>query len=371
MTRTLPSRAAAFALTVGLALAAGAASGQTAYKLPPKAVVDLVDAPLPAQAVVSPTGDAVLLVDPEAYPPIAVLAEPMLRLAGVRITPATGCRQRTLRYTGVSVAVCFSGGDGEAHRAAAPRRGSASRWGRTTGAAWERPRLGGWRRAMGRRRRPRLAQAVAGVRLNDVLGAPFAWEGDALLVRSVPPGRGAGAARAPRFPSGRIVEETAGKASRMATYQDLLRDAHDEALFEHYARASWRASTPRTGSGEAGRRAGALHRRRASPDGRYLLVHLSQAVLDPRAVRLLRARGRGVGRLREAGATGRRPAGSDDVAAQGVPTARAMSRGSRCAGHVVWAEALDGGDPRARSPHRDQSDGLGRRSPGSRRAAAR
>ena len=60
-------------------LAALPAPAQEPYKLPPKEVVELVDAPPPPQAVVSPTGDAVLLAEPEAYPPIALLAEPVLR----------------------------------------------------------------------------------------------------------------------------------------------------------------------------------------------------------------------------------------------------------------------------------------------------
>ena len=90
-------------LTIGLVLAALPAAAQAPYKLPPREVVDLIDAPPPPQAVVSPTGDAVLLAEPEAYPPIALLAEPILRIGGVRISPATGCRQRTFRFTGLQV----------------------------------------------------------------------------------------------------------------------------------------------------------------------------------------------------------------------------------------------------------------------------
>src|SRR5512139_2383315 len=90
-------------LTLLVAISAGPAAAQAPYKVPPKEVVDLLDAPPPPQVVVSPAGDAVLLVEPEAYPPIALLAEPVLRLGGARISPATGARQRTLRFTGVRV----------------------------------------------------------------------------------------------------------------------------------------------------------------------------------------------------------------------------------------------------------------------------
>jgi len=69
----------AIAVAVSLVVSGGEAAGQTPYKLPPQDVVDLVDAPLSAQALVSPANDAVLLVEPEAYPPIAFLAQPLLR----------------------------------------------------------------------------------------------------------------------------------------------------------------------------------------------------------------------------------------------------------------------------------------------------
>jgi hypothetical protein len=84
-------------LTLLVALAAVPAAAQAPYKLPPKEVTLLLDAPPPPEVVVSPAGDTVLLAEPEAYPPIALLAEPVLRLGGVRISPATGGRQRLLR----------------------------------------------------------------------------------------------------------------------------------------------------------------------------------------------------------------------------------------------------------------------------------
>src|SRR5690606_14299115 len=40
---------------------------------------------------------------------------------------------------------------------------------------------------------------------------------------------------APRVPAGPIVAETAGRTAENRTYQDLLTNSHQEALFEHYA----------------------------------------------------------------------------------------------------------------------------------------
>src|SRR4029079_7919725 len=52
--------------------------------------------------------------------------------------------------------------------------------------------------------------------------------------RAVPKGR-AGPPKASPVPEGPVVEETAGKISKMMTYQDLLKNPHDEELFQYYA----------------------------------------------------------------------------------------------------------------------------------------
>ena len=92
-----------FSLLILAAMMVAPAVAQTPYKLPPKDVVAILDAPPPPVAIESPTRDALLLVEIRPYPSIAVLAEPVLRLAGVRINPQVGCTQRTLQFTGLSV----------------------------------------------------------------------------------------------------------------------------------------------------------------------------------------------------------------------------------------------------------------------------
>ena len=81
----------------------GSAKGQTPYKLPPRDVVAMIDAPQPPIPVLSPTRDSMLLVDVQYYPPIATLAEPVLRVAGVRINPRVGCTQRRVLHTGLTI----------------------------------------------------------------------------------------------------------------------------------------------------------------------------------------------------------------------------------------------------------------------------
>src|SRR5258708_2286615 len=59
------------------------------YDQPPKAVLDVLRAPSPPQPYTSPTHKTILLVSWVDYPSIAQVAEPFLRLAGVRVDPNT------------------------------------------------------------------------------------------------------------------------------------------------------------------------------------------------------------------------------------------------------------------------------------------
>ena len=79
----------AFAVVGAAGLMAQAVWAQKSYQKPPKAILDVLNAPLTPQASISPSRDAVLLYTPELYPPIADVAQPFLRIAGVRIDAAT------------------------------------------------------------------------------------------------------------------------------------------------------------------------------------------------------------------------------------------------------------------------------------------
>ena len=85
------------------AIPATSAVGQTPYKQPPREVVAILDAPPPPLALVSPTRDAMLLVEIRPYPSIELVAAPVLRLAGLRINPRLGCSQRTTQYAGITI----------------------------------------------------------------------------------------------------------------------------------------------------------------------------------------------------------------------------------------------------------------------------
>src|SRR5262245_49187576 len=84
-------------------LVTAGALAQSGWKTPPKNVVDVLDAPPTPRMVVNPEGTRGLLVSFDPYPPLEMLARPFLKLAGHRIDPVLGARQRTMRSRGIEV----------------------------------------------------------------------------------------------------------------------------------------------------------------------------------------------------------------------------------------------------------------------------
>src|SRR5262245_38161050 len=81
------------AIALGLALPIVAHADDT-YQLPPKPVARLVDAPPIPSSALGPDRHTLVLITPRLFPSIAEVAEPELRLAGVRINPKTGAPSR-------------------------------------------------------------------------------------------------------------------------------------------------------------------------------------------------------------------------------------------------------------------------------------
>jgi hypothetical protein len=67
----------------------------------PRPIPEILNARPTPLVQVSPDGKWLLAADRLPYPPISDLAQPMLRLAGLRINPATNCRHHPTRFTGL------------------------------------------------------------------------------------------------------------------------------------------------------------------------------------------------------------------------------------------------------------------------------
>jgi dipeptidyl aminopeptidase/acylaminoacyl peptidase len=338
------------------------------YKTPDPDVVAIIDAAPTPVALLGPGGRFVVLVHYEAHPPVAQLAKPYLPLAGIRIDLELGARQRVRRLTQLSLLRL----DDRTQRPVTLPDGA-----RPSAPAWapdgrkfaftvdEADGVGVWVADA----ETATARQVPGLRVRDVLGgdpltvgAAVRWsrDGGSLLALGVPPAQ-------TRFAPGQFAqpelaqpepraEETAGKRSQMATYQDLLRTADDADLFEVLATSVPLRVEPSTGAAKELGPPGLYQRLTDSPDGEYLLVHRLRRPFSFRVPYQYFARNVEVwsadGDLQRVVAE--LPV-SDEIPRQGVPAGpRAVSWEERAPASLVWAEALDGGDPVAPAEHRDR-----------------
>ena len=335
-------------------------------------VVAIIDAPPTPLASPSPAEQFVGLLHYEAHPPIGMLAQPRLSLAGLRLDPQIGGRQRKMRFTGLSV---LRISDGSLRRLVLPAGAQVSVpvWApdgqRFAFTVDEPDGIGVWTCDAG----AGDPAQVPGLVVRDVLGAEppglggtvrWSRDGRSLLVLAAPPGaegkaaggaEAAPGARASRTPAGPRIEEVAGKRSQMATFQDLLTSPADEERFEQLATTVPLRVDPGTGTAVPLGPPGLYQYLSESPDGQYLLAYRLQRPFSyrvpyayfARRVEVLTAAGEPVAVVADLPV-------SDEVPRMGVPKGpRQVSWEERAPATLVWAEALDGGDPMARAPHRD------------------
>jgi len=339
-----------------LALLALPAFSETLYKLPPKEIVDILDAPQPPSRVVSPTNDRLLLVDVEPYPPIAELARPVARLAGLRIVTDLAARYRAIGYRGLTL-LDLSTGAKRPLTLPAGARITMPVWSPDgTRFAFQADREGGPALFVGDGKTGQVRE-IPGLRTNDVLGAPvhFRGGGQRALVLTIPKSRGAAPAE-PRVPRGPNVEETAGKSSQVATYQDLLRTPFDEDLFEHFATSQLVVLDVTSGVATPVGKPGLYAAVQESPDGNYLLVRRLKRPFSfrvpqsgfPRTVEVWSAAGELLKTVADLPVT-------EEVPRQGVPTGpRSVEWQPMEPATLFWTEALDGGDPKKKVDAREQ-----------------
>ena len=333
------------------------AQGQsTPYQQPPAPIAQMLDAePLPF-VTVSPQRDRLLLTYRNALPGIEETSARYLPLAGDRVNPRTNGSWYETAVKSLAVKRL----DGSTEIAI-----TAPSSGRITQALWS---PNGANVAFIVRGDSAitlwLADAATGRsrqltrwNLNAAAGMPCSWASTAaLLCRMVIPNRGA-APSAPVVPVGPVIQETEGTVAGNATYQNLLQNPTDEALFDHYY-TSQLAVVGTDGSVKAIGAPAVYTTVRASPDGRWILV---QALHRPYSYAVPRSRfptrteiwtvdGR-VSRTLADVPLQERGSWSQDAATAGP---RFFSWRTDAPATVVWVEALDNGDPKVAAAKRDR-----------------
>jgi len=358
--RQLLVLAALGCVTTGIA-AQSSQPAATGYLVPPKAIVDVLDAPPPPTVELSGSGTAMAVLERASMPSIGELAQPMLRLAGVRINPRTNGLHRAVRYRSLTIKSPTDGSERKVTLPPNPAIGWIGFSPDSARFAFTQTRENGIELWVGETATG-AAKATTPAQLNNALGStqsPSAcrWvgQGSSLLCAFVPTGRGAAPAP-PAVPAGPNVQENRGVPAPVRTYQDLLTSAYDEALFDYYATSQLALVDAASGARTPVGRPGIFHTFAPSPDGNFVLVARVKRPFSwlvpyddfPTSVEVWDRKGTVVKQIADL------PVG-DTVPNGGVlPGPRSWRWQPTQPATVAWVEALDGGDPKATVPHRDK-----------------
>lgn len=344
-------------LAAGLGLTAFvSAQAAVRYAVPPAAILKAMRAPRPPRALMSPQRDYLLLMDAVPNPDIRELAEPMLRIAGIRIDPASNSMHAEPAVRNLRLVSVRTGAAQPVAMTAALAHITAPEWApdgrhfaftnvtRRGIELW----IGDVATASARR--------VPAARLNAVSGAPFAWQNSSvLLCQLVPAGRGPAPAD-PAVPAGPVVTESDGHAVPAPTYEDLLKTPHDEDLYDYYATSQLARVAVAGGAITRVGRPGIYAEAVPSPDGRHLLVArvhrpYSYLVPDtefPRAYEVWSASGERERLLRDQPLEGGYRRGHID------PGPRGWEWDALQPATLIYEVAMDGGNPDRPAQFRDQ-----------------
>jgi dipeptidyl aminopeptidase/acylaminoacyl peptidase len=333
---------------------------QQTYQKPPQAVLDVLNAPLPPTVFIDPTAQKMLLAQPSLYPSIADLAEPMLPLAGVRVNPRTNMERSYIFYwENLTLKDIATGKETPIKLPSGVKRLDGIKWNASgTMAAFINESSDGvdlW-----------VLDAVAGkarkiedIRINPLLDNYLKWMPDqqSLLVKTIPAGRGQ-PPKEDEVPPGPKILETSGSAIASSTYEarDVLKTPRDADLFDHYAASQLALVGLPSGNVEFIGKPAVYDEIDPSPNGKYLLIRSIHRPYSyqrsyerfPREVEVWDLKGKTVEHLASQPLAEQVPidgeiTGSREHAWR--PTADAS---------IIWAEALDGGDPEKTVPHRDR-----------------
>ncbi|HRG08446.1 MAG TPA: prolyl oligopeptidase family serine peptidase [Cyclobacteriaceae bacterium] len=327
------------------------------YQRPPDEIAKLLEAPLTPFVSFSPDKQMMLLLDRSDFPTIEQLSRPELRIGGLRINPQNFGPSRSSYTIGLKVKRLSDSEELAIKNLPEPLLASSISYSpdsKKIAFLQNNPdKIELWLIDVATLTASKLTER----KINNVMGG-YTWLSDSqqILFAAVPENIKPLAEKS-RVPSGPIVEENLGKKAPSRTYQDLLKNPHDEAAFDYYAQSdlilkniSGAEKVVNTKSINTGFT--------PSPDGKLILSEIIQkpysylvpAYLFPTTVSVIDLNGKLVKEITKIPLLDYIPTGNN--ATQKEP--RAHNWRADKPATLVWAQAQDGGDPKAKADIRDK-----------------
>ena len=352
-------------LTLSLLAAAAVPPAHAQYQLPPAPLQAIVDAPRAPALSLSPKRNLAAMIATPALPSIVEVAQPELKLGGLRINPRTCSPSRFSFGTDLVLLDVRTQAEMKVSGLPKPLRLADSAWSPDqrylafTHVAYS-DKAGAsavelWLVDVS----ARVAKKLTTQPMSYVGGAGFSWLPDAsgLLVNLKPAalGKAPQSTGIPTGPSTQDSQNSSG-ARQLRTYPDLLKNEEDAKLFEHYATVQL-ALVDLAGKTRLVGAPDLFIGARLAPNGKYILTQALQRPFSyvvpasgfARRVDVRDLSGKAVHLVVNKPLEEGLPPGNDAVSA-GV---REVSWRVDAPATLVWAEAQDGGDPAKPAEVRD------------------
>ncbi len=330
------------------------AQDDIAYQTPPKVINDLVLAPPTPSISLSKKGDWMLLLQRSSYPSVEELAQPELKIAGLRINPANFAPSRQSFINSVVLRQVNSGKDFTVTGLPSPLFASQVSW------SPDEKKIALLHTSASRVDlyvidvATRRAVKVNKTALNSIM-VDYDWIDNRRLLYAVTTKTAAQAPKRSLLPKGPATQENLGKASPRPTYQDMIKSPHDEDLFAFYTTVQLMENT--NGVEQKIGQPAIYSRVSISPDKKYMLTqtikkpfsYLVPASGFASAISITDITGKLIKKITDLPSSETAPSGNDNV----QPTPRSYGWRNDQPASLTWCEPLDSGLIRKPAEYRD------------------
>lgn len=211
---------------------------QTNYQLPPTEILALADVKRPPQTIISKNNTHLLLLERPLYKSVEELAEPELKLGGLRINPLNFNMSRNTYYTNLVIQKLSDGKRIALHNLPNPLKAQYIQFSpNETYCSFvqvSKNALSLWMINLATGKVTQLLEEG----LNATMGSPYSWSSNELFIHFKSKGNKQRLDLAVELPQGPATQDATGTKAAARTYQDLLRNKQDEQTFNHYTQST-------------------------------------------------------------------------------------------------------------------------------------
>ncbi|HLP11881.1 MAG TPA: prolyl oligopeptidase family serine peptidase [Flavobacteriales bacterium] len=347
-----------FISTLTLAvLSLGINAQDNTYQKPPKEILELIDIkPLPTPYI-NKNASKIVYVENADRMSLEMLAEPELKLAGLRINPRNHNKARVNPAIGISIMDLAANkkipvtGLPEKLAISSARYSPLENYFSFVNCMPDKLEL--WVIDLKTNAASKVKDAV----LSATLVSPYYWTQNEEYIYFFERVNTKPYPEEIVLPTGPAIQESGGKKSTIRTYQDLLKNKTDENKFDFYATTRIGRYAPKTGTAEKFAGEKTYTGISISPDGNYILTYeikkpysyLLPYGFFPSSINALDKSGKIIKELSNKPLQDNIPQGFDACEA-GM---RDVEWRDDMPSTIIYAEAQDGGDPKKEVAHRD------------------